>query len=563
MVPTRDRALALRDELPWRLEARALVEVPVHTWHALAYHLVTRYHRRLDYPEPPVRLTNAEQWAVVRDLLAVQDASGWGPFGEHLTSDAFVSEVADFCIRAGHRGLTHADLEDLAHRRPEHAAVARFAVRYREHLASTAALDYPGLVLQATRLLDVAGDVREALARRFTHVLVDDAQELAPAQLDLLRRLNLDHLVCAGDPDSAIEAFRGADPGWLARFGEVVPSHEVVTLDACHRFGKVIGAVTSSLIEHSEGEGSHRPGIFAGPEEGTATLRCYQTMAGEIEAAARTLRTAHLAAGVPYDRMAVLLAQPATYLHPLARMLDTLGVPYRVDAGDRPLSEEPSVGAILDVCRVALEPAPDDDLLKRVLGSPLVGMHPHRVRELARDASMRKGTTLTAAAETDDSAEAAEYRRLRDAAPDDTDPAADATFLRVFEASAWCADLVAGRRTDADTAHHLEALVALGRALGHFVERRPGGTMRTYLDSSADAGFAAERWTPSRRPRGVHVMSLHASKGLEWDVVCVLGVAEGHIPKAHRAQGLFDPWALELGSAVDRAQAQLAEERRT
>ncbi len=59
------------------------------------------------------------------------------------------------------------------------------------------------------------------------------------------------------------------------------------------------------------------------------------------------------------------------------------------------------------------------------------------------------------------------------------------------------------------------------------------------------------------------MLSFHAAKGLEWDVVCVIGVAEGQIPKAHRAQGLFDPWALERGGAIERAQSQLAEERRT
>ena len=76
---------------------------------------------------------------------------------------------------------------------------------------------------------------------------------------------------------------------------------------------------------------------------------------------------------------------------------------------------------------------------------------------------------------------------------------------------------------------------------------------------------ASRRTRGPRRadPGGVHLLSFHASKGREWDVVCVVGVAEGLIPRAHRAQGLFDPWALEAGTPVDRAQAQLAEERRT
>ena len=61
-------------------------------------------------------------------------------------------------------------------------------------------------------------------------------------------------------------------------------------------------------------------------------------MAGEIEAAAREIRAAHIVDGIPYERMAILLAQPATYVHPLKRVLSSLDVPYRIDSGDRPLA---------------------------------------------------------------------------------------------------------------------------------------------------------------------------------------------------------------------------------
>lgn len=561
LVPTRDRALALRDELPWRLPQQAIVEVPVHTWHAFAYHLVTRYYAKLGYAQPPVRLTTSEQWSVVRDLLAREDPSGWGTYGDHLGSDAFVGEVADFCVRAGHRGLSDAHLTELATRRPEHATVANFAIRYREHLKGMATLDYAELVQAATRLLDDDSDIAAAVHRRFTHVLVDDAQELAPAQLHFLQRLNTEHLVCAGDPDSAIEAFRGADPTWLDRFDHLVPDHERVVLGTSYRFGKQIGDVTSRLISHAP-DGEHRATTFAGEPDGTAELRCYATMAGELEAAAREVRTAHLLHHIPYDRMAILLAQPSTYGHPLDRVLGDFGVPYRISSADRPLGAEPAVRAVLDVCRLALLPEPTDDLCKGVLSSPIVGLHPYRVRDLAREAYLRT-TSLIEAVLADDSPEVTELRKLLDVASADPDEPADATFAKVFNASAWCSALIERRRSEPEAAHHIAALSALSDALGHFVERRPGGTMRAYLETSAEAGFAADTWTPADRSEGVHILSLHRSKGLEWDVVCVLGVAEGQIPKAHRAQGLFDPWALELGTAVDRAVAALAEERRT
>ena len=564
LVPTRDRALSLRDELPWRLDAQAIVEVPVHTWHALAYHLVTRYYSKLGYADAPIRLTTAEQSSVVRELLETEEPSRWGSYADNLLRDAFVEEVADFCLRAGHRGLTDDDLEALGADRPGHAAVAAFALRYREHLRQRSALDYAELVNAATRLLSTDDEIREAVRRRFTHVLVDDAQELAPAQLKLLRCLNTERLVCAGDPDSAIESFRGSDPGWLERFDSVAPSHERVVLETCHRYGKTIGDVPASLISHSPDAGPHRATTFVGPSDGSVELRNYSTMAGELEGVAREVRRAHLVHKIPYDRMAVLLAQPSAYGFTVERVLRSFDVPCRTISADG-LRTQPAVRAVLDLCRLALLDEPSDDLVKAVMCSPLFGLHPYRVRELDREARMRRGTTIAVLIDTAGSDDLAELRRVRDAARTDPAEPADATFARVFEASAWCRDQAARRRTDAEAAQHVNALSALNKALAHFVERRPRGqaTMRDYLSASVDAPLSADDWRPPGGERGVHVLSFHGAKGLEWDVVCVMGVAEGQIPKAHRAQGLFDPWALERGSAIDRAQAQLAEERRT
>ena len=562
LVPTRERALQLRDELPFRLDAQAILEVAVHTWHALAYHLVTRYYRLLGYAQPPIRLTTAEQLSVVRELLQAERIADWGRYGDHLHTDAFVGEVADFCVRAGHRGLDDQALEELAVKRPEHAAVATFALRYREHLRRSAALDYAELVLAATRLLTTEADIAATVQKRFTHILVDDAQELAPAQLQLLKQLNTDRLVCAGDPDSAIEAFRGADPTWLDRFEDVCGNFETVTLATCHRYGAGIGATTTSLIAHSPDDGAHRATSFDGDGDGTAEFRNYATMAGELEAVARELRTAHLLQHTPYDDMAILLAQPGSYTGAIERVLKTFDIPFRSTSSDG-LRAQPAVRAVLDLCKLALMPEPTDELTKAVLSSPMFGLHPYRVRELERDARMRHGTTLAQLVEGSTDDDLVEFRKVRDAASIAPDEAADETFARLFEASAWCSELAAKRFEDGDAATLVGTMVALSKALAHFVERQPGATMRRYLETSADAAFATDGYSAPETARGVHILSLHAAKGLEWDTVCVIGVAEGHIPKAHRAQGLFDPWALEGGGAIDRAQSQLAEERRT
>jgi superfamily I DNA/RNA helicase len=561
LLPARERAIELRDELPYELPQQAVLEVPVHTWHALAYHLVTRYYRQLGYAQPPLRLTNAEQLSVVRDMLARVNKRDWDNYADHLSAEAFVAEVADFCVRAGYRGLHDDELRILAEKRPEHAPVAHFAIAYREHLRENAILDYPEMILAAARLIEEQDDLRSGIHRRFPHVLVDDAQELAPAQLKLLKLLARDHLVCAGDPDSAIEAFRGSDPHWLDRFNDIAPDHTTITLPTSHRFDETIGAVAISLISQSPDPRPHRATTFAGPQA-TAELKSFATMAGELESTARELRTAHLIGKIPYERMAILLAQPATYGHSLERVLDDFRVPYRIASADRPLGAEPAARAVLDVCRLAITGDTTDGLCKAVLSSPLIGLGPYKVRDLERTAYLeRKDLLEVVRASTTDAT--AELRTLLDIANEHPDEPADETFFRVFDASTWCRSLVETRNDDPESSHHMDALSALSRALSHFVERRPKGTMRDYLGSLSAETFATDTWAPSRRNGGVQILSFHRSKGLEWDVVCALGIAEGQMPKAHRAQGLFDPWALEAGNAQDRAIAQLAEERRT
>ena len=103
LVPNRAQKMALQERLTRTLldgDRRALIEVPVYTWHGLAHHLVTRHYDRLAYPEPPVLLTSPEQWGAVREALEGESEANWPHHGHLLKNPGFVDEVVDFCIRA-------------------------------------------------------------------------------------------------------------------------------------------------------------------------------------------------------------------------------------------------------------------------------------------------------------------------------------------------------------------------------------------------------------------------------------------------------------------------------
>lgn len=581
LVPNRAQKIALQNRLTHRLlfdeGLDALIEVPVYTWHGLAHHLVTRHYDRLAYPEPPVLLTSPEQWGDVRDALASENEANWPHHRHLLRNRGFVDEVVDFCIRAEQRLLDNSQLDALAAARPAWADIVRFFKAHRARLRARSRVDYPSLLADAAELIANHDDVRDALHRRFTHVLVDDGQELALVQQRLLQFLTgftagtdpARSLVLVGDPDSAIETFRGADPDWIADFSKEFGEHETITLTTSYRLGPEFGAATTALIERN-GARDHRPRRFAG--KAALEVRRFGSLAAEVEAVARAIRLAHLMEDVAYEDMAILLTSPRSMLPPLERALDALEVPFSVSAPDRPLGREPIVRAFADLAAYAFADEPDPEKLTQLLRSPLIDLEDATVRELERAARETECTLAELVARPPEQLDAnaaarlGELIELRDLLRAKKDAPADEAFWVVWDRSRLCGELQArARRSLDDPANRdLDALVAFSRALGRFVERRRGsGTFTDYLDAIGRADFGSDPWLPPERSGGgVNVVSFHGAKGKEWSLVAVAGVVEGSIPKGRRATGLFDPYFLDETDPVARSKKNEMEDRR-
>jgi superfamily I DNA/RNA helicase len=577
LVPNRTQKIALQDRLTRRLledDLEALIAVPVYTWHGLANHLVSRHYDRLAYPEPPVLLTSPEHWGDVREALASENEANWPHHRLLLHNRGFVDEVVDFCIRAEQRLLDPAELDALSEARPAWAEVIRFFKAHRERLRRRSRVDYPSLLEDAAQLLANHDDVRESLQQRFLHVLVDDGQELALVQRRLLHFLTQGgsgrSFVLAGDPDSAIETFRGADPEWMAEFGRDFGAHETIVLTSSYRLGEVYGAQVGELISHN-GPRDTRPSAFAGAS--TLEVHRYGNFGVEADAIARSLRHAHLTDRVSYEDMAILLTSPRSMLPPLERALDALEVPFSISAPDRPLAREPIVRAFGELARFAFADAPEDEGLAQLLRSPLIGLEDATVRELEREARVSKRSLARVVAalpevkgEADVRDRLQELIELRALLRAKKDAPADEAFWVLWERSHLCNELQQrARKSLADPANRdLDALVAFSRALGRFVERRRGkGTFSEYLEGIGRADFGSDPWLPPERAgAGVTVTSFHGAKGREWSIVAVAGVVEGAIPKGHRATGLFDPYFLDETDPVTRSRKNEMEDRR-
>ena len=606
LTSSRQAALASTERLLAGLTTAAGGALGCVTWYAFARGLVTSRADLLHYRGEPRPLSGPEQWSLVRSLLQLDPPEvDWGELAPLVDTRAFTDELAELVLACERRVVDPDELlaRAQAEGRPSWAHAAAFLTVYHDHLALQDAVDQAGLVVQAGDLLEDRPDVLAATVAQVGTVLVDEAQELDPAQLRLLRLLvgGGARAILAGDPAGATDAFRAASPGALPAHAERLAA-SVVLLERSRR----LGGAGLDAVRRLQAAGTGPVVALAGGGTTTVEAARYPGPAEEAEAVARLLRVARERDGVPYGRMAVLLPSTRRLGGPIRRALERFGIPYRLGAGERQLVAEPVVGHVLDLFRLALDPVRADELLPSLLTSPLGGLDPGELRALRRAAVLADRSLAEhvrapdgATAEPDGrdggdrSSEEPEEPEddPRPAAPVTLDPGlrrrvaalcglldlaehwvaeldADACFWEVWRHAPAFAELVRRAEadpSDADVQRQLDALTAFSRALGLFVDGRPGASMRTYLDVVERADFASDPWLPPAMARvdTVALLSIEAAKGHEFDLVVVAGCLEGSLPRTAVPYGLFESWRLDGDPGpVARARAVLEGERR-
>ncbi|MDG4804843.1 ATP-dependent DNA helicase [Micromonospora sp. WMMD980] len=570
---------------------RVVREPLVRTFPAYAFGLLRRAAAERGEPSPRL-LTGPEQDLIIRELLdVVGEEPGDDPVGwpedllPALRTRAFAQQLRDLLMRAAERGVGPVELARLGERlgRADWPAAARFLREYVAVLAlrdvsnrGSVAYDPAELVRAATGMLLDDPGLLAAERRRLTHVYVDELADTDPAQVDLLAVVagGGKSLVAFADPDSSTYAFRGADPAAVATFGHRfrtasgAPAAQVL-LTTSYRAGPELLAATARLARRLRGPAAHRrlrplPNAPAGGLE----VRTFRSATSESAWLAHTLREAHLLDGVPWSRMAVLVRSTGRQLPSLRRALHTAGVPTVVHGEDLPLHLQPAVAPLLLLLRCALDPDRlDEEAAVALLHSPLGGADPLAERRL------RQGLRALALAGGDrrpsgellvealrDPAELATIERrwaapaqavahllatARQAAGSPGATVEDVLWALWREsglAERWSGAITRGRaatgehetaqRWRAEAADRdLDAVLVLFDAAARFVDRLPGARTEVFLDHVLGQELPADTLAAAAdRGEAVRLLTAHAAKGLEWDLVAVAGVQEGVWP---------------------------------
>jgi superfamily I DNA/RNA helicase/RecB family exonuclease len=614
---SRRAAAELRERIAARLD-RTIREPIARTFHSYAFGLLRADAARRGEPAPRL-LSGAEQDLVVRELLRGDVEAGATAWPERLRpallTRGFAQELRDLVQRAVERGVSPRELSEIGrrHMRDDWIAAGRFAQQYEQvsSLREAASYDPAELIREAAGLLRSEPAVLQEIRAAHVFVVVDEYQDTDPAQEELLSLLvGSRDLLAVGDPDQSIYGFRGADLDSMRRFGDRFRGPDgspptVVALDVSRRSGLELLQASRGVARRLTGPAAHRvlrPGDGLAP--GSAEVHLFGTANAEAAFIAHRLREAHLVRGVGWSQMAVLV-RSGVPLPALRRALMSAGVPVSAHAEEQALVDVPIVHALLRVLevvtdRVELTGAHGIELAHELVTGPLGGADPLALRrlrqelraiELAGGGGRASGALLAAALQNPAELVAIERRVARPAqrvaailaagraAAADLAATAEIVLWEIWRAAGLADQLsrlaLAGEPGSASADRDLDAVVALFDVAARFADRLPKAGPAVFLDHLLGQQIPGDTLAPQAPSAdGVRLMTAHAAKGLEWDVVVVAGAQEGVWPDLRGrgsllgSQELVDVLAArgsnieEPVSHLQSVAARLAEERR-
>ena len=426
LAPTRARADWLRGRAAHLLrEGHGDGVVRVRTPAALALMiLTTSLTRRPDPLPPPVLLAGAEEDSVLASMIS---AISWPGLPTEATgSRAFRSELRNLLARAGELGVTADELADLGRRlnvpiwEPAARLLRTWDAQGRasaERRAQTRKMDTARLQDRAVEALQTWDADGVTVPRSVPDlVIVDDYQDCTAATARLLTALAVPdpqghraQIVVLGDPDVAVETFRGGTPSLLVAAEDYSGLGATrLRLTTCYRGNPVIAAVVAdqSARVPVTGTAAHRQASLAprtsasrgsgapDADRVTAPTGVEAILASsawqERAHVARALRLEHVHHGTAWSQMAVIVRSAAD-AESLARDLRRRGVPLASRTPAVLLRAEPAAAALLDIVRAAIrdqlggrgEP-PQREAAINLLTSPLVGLTTMDLRRLRR-----------------------------------------------------------------------------------------------------------------------------------------------------------------------------------
>jgi DNA helicase-2/ATP-dependent DNA helicase PcrA len=511
------------------------------TFHGLCNRLLRAHYREANLPQTFQILDSGDQLSAIKRVMKALevDDEKYPP-----------REMQNFISGSKEQGLRAHDVEAFD---PYTRRRVEVFAEYDAQCQREGVVDFSELLLRCYELLSRNAALREHYQERFKHILVDEFQDTNPLQYQWLKILagKNNSLFAVGDDDQSIYAFRGANVGNMQELLRDFHVEAVIKLEQNYRsHGNILDAANALISNNRNRLGKN----LWTSENGGEKLRVMEAPTDVDEAGFIVSEINQLKSeGMRLSEIALLYRSNAQS-RVLEHALVSAGLSYRVYGGLR-FFERQEIKHALAYLRL-MENTDDDNALLRIINFPTRGIGARSIEQLQETAGIN-GTTLwdaSARAGGKVSGFVGLIEMLRSSTADLPLPAIIDHVLVHSGLIAHYLNEKGAKKREAE--ERLENLKELVTAATLFVHENEDDSLTSFL---THAQLEAGEHQAGDQEDALHLMTVHAAKGLEFNAVFITGLEEGLFPhqNSQRVDGGLDEERRLMYVAITRARRRL------
>ncbi|MDZ3994715.1 DNA helicase Rep [Pseudomonas sp. Teo4] len=500
------------------------------TFHNLGLNIIRKEHERLGYKPGFSIFDESDIKALLSDIMQ-----------KEYSGDDGIDEIKNMIGAWKNDLILPAEALEKA-RNPREQTAAIVYTHYQRTLKAFNAVDFDDLILLPVKLFQEHPDVLERWQNRVRYLLVDEYQDTNASQYLLVKMLigMRNQFTVVGDDDQSIYAWRGARPENLMLLKEDYPSLKVVMLEQNYRSTSRILRCANVLIANNPHAFEKQLWSEMGVGDEIRVIRCKNEEA-EAERVAMEILTLHLRTNRPYSDFAILYR--GNYQAKLIELkLQHHQVPYRLSGGNSFFGRQ-EVKDLMAYLRLLVNPD-DDNAYLRVINVPRREIGSTTLEKLGNYATER-GISMYAASEELGLGEHLDARYterlqrfkhwldgVRHKVALDDPIAALHEMIRDIDYENWIRQQTA---SDKAAEFRISNVWFLVEALKNTLEKDEEGdmTIEDAIGKLVLRDMLERQQEEEENAEGVQMMTLHASKGLEFPYVFIMGMEEEILP--HRS----------------------------
>ena len=396
---------------------------------------------------------------------------------------------------------------------------------YQNKLMDLNACDFGDLILHCVKIFEKNLDIRKLYSKNFKYILVDEYQDTNLIQskwLNYLAEYN-ENICCVGDDDQSIYSWRGAEIKNFLKFDKIYENTKIIRLEKNYRSTQNILSVASKLIENNQNRVGKK--LYTNSDNGElVSLNCYNN--GRDEATGVGDRIEKLKKKYSLNNISILVRAIFQTREFEERFLK-IGLPYRIIGGIK-FYERAEIKDCIAYLRI-IHQAQDDLSFERIINVP---------KRSIGDSTIKQINEYTKKNEL--SLEVSSKKLLENNKIKPKTKIGLTSFLNLIEK--WRNDFnvkkfghikllqtildesgysqMLKNKKDLENENRLENIKELLNAMKEF------DNLESFLEHVALATSIDKNWEGQK----VNLMTIHASKGLEFDVVFLPGWEEGLFP---------------------------------